>query len=271
MNSPQRLATNGLTCHVKQVGTGPPLLFLGGSNFDLSINAPIFNSELCKHYSVAAADPRGLGLTDAPEGFWLMKDYAQDALDLLDLLGWEKVNIMGESFGAMVALELSLLAPDRIERMVLAAGAPGGAGGSSYPIQELQQISDKRKRAIKTLSIQDVRFERILTDDPAGAEQLIVERMQKERHFLAHANNATGYPRLLATRATHYCWDRLSNINAQNLIIAGSFDQQAPLACSEAMAARIPSSSLIALPAGHTVSFGSSAAVHEILAHWGNQ
>lgn len=115
-----RTATAGLTVNLRIEGSGPPLLFLGGSNFDLSIKTTVFDSHLPEHFTVAAADPRGLGQTDQPDGEWSMKDYVNDALLVMDALGWTQVDVLGESFGAMVALNMALIAPERIHRMALA-------------------------------------------------------------------------------------------------------------------------------------------------------
>jgi len=135
VSPPYRIKTATLHVNVRVGGSGPPLLFLGGSNFDLSLKALVFDSQLPQHFTVAAADPRGLGATDAPDGDWTMKDYAQDALALLDALNWDSACVLGESFGAMTALHLAALAPERITRLALAAASPGGVGGSSYPVE----------------------------------------------------------------------------------------------------------------------------------------
>lgn len=267
MSACRLIKTTRLTQNIRVQGDGPPLLFLGGSNFDMAIKAPVFESELVRHFTVAAADPRGLGRTEAPDGIWTMRDYAQDALDLMDYLDWQTALVVGESFGAMTALELALLAPARLPRLALAAGAPGGAGGASYPIHTLLQIDDRRERARQALSIQDTRFEQELSSAPAAAEHKISERIQLEDQFLANANNAEGYPRLLQARAMHDCWDRLSAISANTLIIAGSYDMQAPMTRAEAMAARIPNSTLLRFPSGHNVCFATSAPALAIIQH----
>lgn len=267
MNSRQ-MTTDRLALHVRVEGQGPPLLFLGGSNFDLSLRSAVFDSVLIDHFTVAAADPRGLGKSAAPAGPWLMSDYAADAVALMDALDWQSAFVLGESFGAMVGLELSLLAGHRVERLALAAGAPGGAGGSSWPIHELLDISDPRERAIRSLGIQDMRFAQRLIDEPQACEQLIDERIGNERRFLAHEGNATGYARLLATRATHDCWNRLTHISTETIIIAGEFDGQAPLDRSRAMADRIPDASLHVFPFGHTVCFASAAPARLLVESW---
>lgn len=270
MSAPKRLATAGITVNLRVDGTGPPLLFLGGSNFDLSIRAPVFDSDLPDHFTVAAADPRGLGGTDAPEGDWTMTDYARDALHLLDALGWDRADVLGESFGAMTALHLAAMAPERINRLALCAGAAGGAGGQSYPIHEFQSIAGARDRAAQALAIMDARFERLLAEDPREANARIAARVATEAAFLASHDNATGYPRLLRARAAHDAWAALPEITASTLIFAGRHDRQAPPERSETMARAIPDATLHLVDGGHSICFATPDPVATILKTWTN-
>jgi 3-oxoadipate enol-lactonase len=268
MKNPRRMKTTGLTVNIRIEGSGPPLLFLGGSNFDLSLKALVFDSELPNYFTVAACDPRGLGLTDSPSGAWTMLDYAQDALHVLDALDWEKADILGESFGAMVALHLAILAPQRIRRLALAAGSPGGAGGSSFPIEKFLEVADPLERARSSLSILDSRFDALLRDAPEEADLHIHARTASDTAFFSSHNNRNGYPRLLRTRATHDCWEQLPEITAPTLIFAGSYDQQAPQANAENMAQSIPHASLEIVNGGHGHCFGSPTPVATIVKHW---
>lgn len=268
MTATYRLKTAGLTFNVRQEGSGPPLLFLGGSNFDLSINAPVFDSDLPKHFTVVAADPRGLGATDAPDGDWSMKDYAQDALHLLDALGWNKADVLGESFGAMVAMHLAALAPDRVQRLALAAGSPGGAGGSSFPVQTLLEIEDAHLRARTTLGILDTRFETLLQTSPDEAEQRIQSRITAERRFRTSHDNAQGYPRLLAARAGHDAWQLLPDIHIPTLVFSGRHDGQAPPQRAENIVRAMPDATLYSIDGSHSHCFATSEPVDIILEHW---
>lgn len=268
MTSTKRLTTAGITINVRVQGTGPPLLFLGGSNFDLSIRAPVFDSDLTQSFTVAAADPRGLGQTDMPDGKWTMQDYAQDALDLMNALGWDCADVLGESFGAMTALHLAALAPDRINRIALSAGSPGGAGGSSYPIHELEQITDVRLRARAALEILDCRFATQLIDEPQAASDMINARIASNVAFLGSHANAIGHPRLLDARAGHDAWDLLPDIASKTMIFAGRFDKQAPPDRAENMARTLPNSTLYWVDGGHSICFGNSKPVATILQNW---
>lgn len=51
-------------------------------------------------------------------------EMAHDILRLLDAKGWHKVDVLGHSLGGKVALQLSQLAPERINRLVVADIAP---------------------------------------------------------------------------------------------------------------------------------------------------
>lgn len=269
MSAPQIIQTSHLPLNVRVQGEGPPLLFLGGSNFDLSIRAPVFDSALTKHFTVAAADPRGLGKSALPIGTTCsMQDFAKDALNLMDALGWSTACVLGESFGAMVAMELALMAPERIVKLGLAAGAPGGLGGSSYPIHDLLHIDDHRERVIRSLTIQDLRFEDLQVHYPEEAEARITLRLNNDDAFLKHSYNASGYPRLLATRACHDCWDRLPAITTPTLIIAGKFDNQAPLDRAKSMQAQMPQAELVIFDNGHNVLFATPTPIDIIIELW---
>ncbi|MEO0603299.1 MAG: alpha/beta fold hydrolase, partial [Myxococcota bacterium] len=51
------------------------------------------------------------------------RDQARAIVAVLDRLGLERVRVIGGSYGAMVALALGAIAPERIERMLVVAGA----------------------------------------------------------------------------------------------------------------------------------------------------
>lgn len=268
MKGSQFFKTARLTVHARIEGTGPPLLFLGGSNFDLSLRAPVFESKLANHFTIAAADPRGLGHTDKPDGDWAMADYAADAIALMDVLGWQKADILGESFGAMTALNLAHLYPDRINAMTLVAGSPGGDGQRSYPIENLLKLPTLQDRALAILRIQNLGFKDLEQNDPAEAEALLEARMTREQRFFAHETNQAGYPRLLAARAEHDCLHALPNILTPTLIMAGELDGQAPIARSRTMAHQMPNAHLISFPAGHNLCFATPEPVQSMLDHW---
>lgn len=250
--------------------TLPKLLFLGGSNTDFQIKAPVFSSSLIEHFNVVSFEPRGLGRSGAPDGDWSMEDYARDAIALLDAIGWEKIAVFGESFGAMTAMEVAIRFPERVSHLCLSASAPGGAGGSSYPIEEFLELL-AREKALAALSIQNTGFSDVMKSDAEAAEEIISARVATDARFIGSGNNAVGYPRLLAARAKHDVFARLGNISAPTLVMSGTHDNQAPLACGKAMAERIPNAEFLTYEGGHGFSFATKTPAETIIDRWAQQ
>ncbi|MDG3043138.1 alpha/beta fold hydrolase [Roseicyclus marinus] len=261
----QQIETPRLTVNVHVAGEGPRLLFLGGSSFDLGLAPPVFSSALATRFTIAAADPRGLGRTDQPDGDWTMQDYALDALALLDALGWSEAVVLGESFGGMTALHLAGLAPHRVRRLALAVAAPGGPGERSYPIHEFRDIPDPHDRAARILQLQDRRFATLAPEAQRGR---IEDRVNAERRFLAHAANARGHPRLLAARAAHDARHHLAAIAVPTLVLSGRFDDQSPLSLSQALVRCMPQAELSLHDEGHGLLFRDPAALSAVLTHF---
>ncbi|KAJ3076070.1 hypothetical protein HDU98_005762 [Podochytrium sp. JEL0797] len=72
-------------------------------------------------FEVCIYENRGSGFSSAPKANYQMRDMAQDAVDLMDQLGWKKAHVVGVSMGGMIAQELALLAPSRVESLTLAS------------------------------------------------------------------------------------------------------------------------------------------------------
>ncbi|EBA11112.1 alpha/beta fold hydrolase, partial [Roseobacter sp. CCS2] len=89
--------------HVETCGSGQPLLFLGGSSWDLRFDRVAF--DWAPHAGVTTFDQRGLGQTDTPNAAWTMADYVADAARVM--AGYDRFDVVGYSFGSMVAQHLA--------------------------------------------------------------------------------------------------------------------------------------------------------------------
>src|ERR1700694_5545951 len=138
-----------------RAGTGPALLAISGSRGDLRRKPNLLESPLARAFDVLAYDQRGLGRTSKPDEPYSIGDYADDAAALMDAVGWERANVVGVSFGGMVALELVLRHPDQVAKLAVCCTSPGGDGGSSYPHHTLQALpADERARVMVSISDQ---------------------------------------------------------------------------------------------------------------------
>ncbi|MBT4378899.1 MAG: alpha/beta fold hydrolase, partial [Gammaproteobacteria bacterium] len=113
------VTTKNLELYVEEGGKGLPVLYISGTGGDLRVKPGVLDGPLGSGHHVIAYDQRGLGQSGKPDGPYTMEQYADDAASLLDALGHDTVDVIGVSFGGMVAQHLALRHPDRIRRLVL--------------------------------------------------------------------------------------------------------------------------------------------------------
>src|SRR5579863_3399087 len=149
---------DAIDLYYERAGHGAPLLFISGTGGDLRVKPNVFDGPFPKLFDVLAYDQRGLGRSGKPDVEYSMAHYADDAAALMEHVGWPTAKVVGVSFGGMVAQELVLRHPAKVERLVLACTSPGGAGGASYPFHEIQHLKGEA-RARHLISISDTRLD----------------------------------------------------------------------------------------------------------------
>jgi 3-oxoadipate enol-lactonase len=114
----RRVATERLTINIVEAGSGPAVLLLHGLGWDHSLWNPTVE-KFSPRYRMIAADTRGHGATDKPDGPYDMEMFARDYAALADALGLKRVCVIGLSQGGMVAQKLALLRPELVSALVL--------------------------------------------------------------------------------------------------------------------------------------------------------
>jgi len=235
-----------LDIYYELAGDGPPLLALPGSGADLR-NANI-GRRLEDRFTVLTLDQRGLGRTGIPPGPYSMADYAEDALRLMDHVGWERAHVLGISFGGMVAQEIAIRAPERVDRLVLACSSSGGAGGASAPLHEYADLPLDEQTAVR-VEVLDRRHDAAWR--AAHPDEVAAFRTRLEGAAERDEEARRGARLQLLARAGHDTYDRLPQIIAPTLVAGGRYDGQAPPDNQEAIHARIPGSRLEFFDGGH--------------------
>lgn len=256
------LQTARLTVHhlaIPRPGA-PRVLLLGGSNFDLRLKRAFLDTSLAQEAELVTYEPRGIGRTDQPDGRWTMEDYARDAVAVLDALEWDEAVVIGESFGGMTALHLALLAPDRVQRLVIASATAGGREHASYDISEFLELP-VNEAARRALCLQDIRNIALQDSDPKRFASALDTRVEFENAFRTPSVASGGYGRLLEARRRHDCVDKLHRIEHPTSVIAGRFDMQARPEAQRALAVALPQADFTLLNAGHGVLFTDPEAV----------
>jgi pimeloyl-ACP methyl ester carboxylesterase len=113
--------TNGIRLHVVQAGpkNGTPVLLLHGfpETWRCWIRQlSVLSAAGCR---VIVPDQRGYNSSDKPKGIkqYRLEELTEDILGLIDALQYEKVNLVGHDFGALVAWRLAIHHPERLHRL----------------------------------------------------------------------------------------------------------------------------------------------------------
>ncbi|HVA02614.1 MAG TPA: alpha/beta hydrolase [Acidimicrobiales bacterium] len=192
---------NGIDLYYERTGHGPPLLFLNGSGSTLATVAPLIDM-VAGRLEVVAHDHPGLGRSSIPVGPYTLAQYASDALGLLGAVGWSMCRVVGVSFGGMVAQELAVTAPERVERLALVCTSPGGEGGASYPLDELVGLVPPRRAEISR-QLLDPRFTEEWLSSHRGDRMLADAMAQRGADGIAPVANSEAIVSVVAGATLH--------------------------------------------------------------------
>jgi 3-oxoadipate enol-lactonase len=236
-------ALDGLDLYYEERGSGRPLLLVAGIPAIASDWAPLAE-RLSGSRRVIAFDNRGSGQSTVTPGPYSTAMLAADAVALLDHLGIERADVFGMSLGGMIAQEMALRRPDRVDRLVL--------GCTHCGVQHSPRIPRETGRAFAMET--DDWAERMRALAPfafaRGADPVFVERFVEKK--ARDLQDPEGYRGQIAAALSHDTWERLPQIDRRTLILTGDDDQVIPAPSSDVLHERIPESHLhVVAGAGH--------------------
>ena len=119
------VTVNGLSFHVVDEGSGPPVLLLHGFPDSSALWRHQIPALVDAGHRVIAPDLRGFGASDRPEGVaqYTMPLLIGDLVGILDALGEQRADVVGHDWGAGIGWTLASLMPQRV------AGRAGDAAG----------------------------------------------------------------------------------------------------------------------------------------------
>jgi pimeloyl-ACP methyl ester carboxylesterase len=224
-------------------GSGRPLLLVPGIPAIASDWAPLAE-RLSGSRRTIAYDNRGSGASTVTPAPYTTAGLAADAVGLLDALGIERADVFGMSLGGMIAQELAIGWPDRVDRLVLGC-THCGLAHAEPPDREAG-----RAFAMET----DDWAERMTALAPfafaPGVDGDMLERFVDKK--AADVQDPEGYRGQIAAALSHDTYDRLPRIDRPTLIVTGDSDRVIPGASSTVLHERIPGSRLeVVRGAGH--------------------
>src|SRR5439155_25683894 len=137
---------DGLRLRVGVRGTGRPLLLIMGIGANLEMWQPFEEALDPEVIQTITVDAPGIGGSTGYRYPKRMSGLAHTMAELIDALGYKAVDVLGVSFGGVLAQQLAHQAPDRIRRLVLAATGPGVGGVPGSPKVLLKMATPRRYR-----------------------------------------------------------------------------------------------------------------------------
>ena len=126
-NAIYQINSNGIKIGYKLIGSGEPLLMIVGLGNTMDLWPKEVINELSKEYQLILLDNRGMGHSTANDVTFTYKLFADDVIELLDILKVEKTNVLGFSMGSVITQELLLVYPQRFNKAVIYATSTDGS------------------------------------------------------------------------------------------------------------------------------------------------
>jgi len=249
--SVRQFVVGGLRTRVEVRGDGPPLLLIMGLWGEVAAWDPLI--EHLHGFRTIAFDAPGIGGTDLPSFPQSLPALARFAAGVLDAVGVRRAHVLGVSFGGLVAQQLAVLYPERVDRLVLASTSSGVLGVPGHPSALLHLLAPWSFN----------------WPDRSHAGAVFGGRIRREPDLLPRLG-------LRAPAGLHNYLSRLSgltgwyglpwSVTQPALVVTGDDDPIVPAANSRILAACLRDARMHVVPGGgHLVLFDSPAQVAPVI------
>lgn len=231
--------TNGIQMHYDEKGSGEPLLLIMG----ITATGDVWQAHSdcwSEEFRCIFPDNRGVGRTDKPAGDYSSEMMADDYAGLLDALGLDRVRVVGCSMGSIIAQQLCLRHPERVQSAVLMcpwARVDRYARGIFEHMVACKAHLDNRQFLEW---IQLLIFTKPFWDSDEAYSGMIAGRQAFDENPLPQPLH--GLRGQAAACVGHDVFDRLGEIAAPCLVIGGRNDVFTPVWMGDEVAAGIPGS-----------------------------
>ena len=220
----------------------PWLVLIQGLGLDRSGWGPVL-LKLRRHFRLVLVDNRGSGRSGLPAASFDVADMAADVVAVLDGAGIRRAHVMGASLGGLVAQELAIDHPERVDALVLAATTPGWPFAYPMPAASLRLIAaaDSMTREVALRRHVENALSPRGERDTGLADRLVElqrSRLAPPGAWHAQASAGARYAGLL----------RQTRIRARTLVLQGAADTVVDPRNGRLLASRIPGAQLVIFP-----------------------
>ncbi len=233
----------------------PWLVLIQGLGFDRSGWQPVRRG-LRRRFRLVLVDNRGSGCSDLPGAPFRVADMAADVIAVLDDAGIRRAHVMGMSLGGMVAQELAVGYPDRVDGLVLVSTSPGWPFAFPMPAASVALLA--ASRVMSPAEAARRHAENALSPGGAARDPGLVRRLvslQRARPAPPRAWMAQA-----AAGASYAGQGRQGRIRARTLVLHGTADTVVDPRNGRLLARRIPGARLVTFPGlGHLLCWQDPA------------
>lgn len=276
-----KIKLNNLEFFYESYGVGDPVVFIMGLGMDHNgwfLQVPHFVGK----FKVIVFDNRGIGRTSVPVGPYTTKQMAEDTVNLLSALDIEQAHIVGISMGGMIAQELAINYPEKVNKLVLSCTY-------AKPDEKEKELSTENLKQLLGLDVLDFHNLQIdkskinLTDLYLNimlpltlSVKFLKENksMIKEMFYKFLETNSTLEGFLYQFYATqhHDTLDRLNQIKAPTLVITGDADMLIDKSHSILLQQKINNSKLHIIKDGpHGINIENASEFNKVVGNFLNE
>jgi pimeloyl-ACP methyl ester carboxylesterase len=224
-----------------RTGAGSPLVLVHGTTADHTRWAPVLPA-LSQRFTVYAMDRRGRGGSGDTEPYALEREF-EDLVAVVESRG-ESVNLLGHSYGGMIALEAATRTHN-IRRLIVYEGAafPEEAGVDIYPPGSIEGIEALLRAGDRDGAVT------AMMGEIAGLSPDQVEFLKTLPAWRARVEAADTIPReLRADRDYRPNRERLSRLRTPTLFLLGGDSPSFYRITTESLADALPDARIAVMP-----------------------
>jgi pimeloyl-ACP methyl ester carboxylesterase len=251
----------------KMFGKGEPIILISGVGGNMNSWDPSTLKSLSSNHTVIIFDNRGVANTTTGSKAFSILQFVNDTVGLMDVLKIQKADVLGHSMGGMIAQQLAVTHPEKVNRLILVSTTCGGKD-SIPPSPQLAKFgTELENKLLNNIPItpQEIKLNMYASLGPAwirlhpNSLDAIPKKVLPAKDLFpgVPVNTQVQQQKVVGNwRATNWIGicDELSKISNPTLIITGTDDGAVAPANSLIIAGKIPGAWLVQIRnAGHVV------------------
>jgi len=213
----------GLAIAYELRGAGVPIVLVAGTGYPGATWPASLLDPLAKRHTVLTFDHRGTGRTPSTPERYSTRQFAADAVGLMDALGLDAAHVVGHSMGGRVAQWMGLDAPACMRSLVLAATGPGQFRPDrpvtrGIPLHTAVAMIERGYEGYMREHIGATFF----TPEFVASHQTVVQWLVDA--FWTNRPSLEDYLRHVVARQEHQALDRIGELGMPALVLVGDRD-----------------------------------------------